>query len=67
MCRLSGVAGAPIGVIHEGKVVHTPNYGFTNVEKQITATSDTVYGIGSVTNSFVDAALAKLVDEKKLD
>ncbi|KAM7211349.1 Beta-lactamase/transpeptidase-like protein [Rhypophila decipiens] len=66
ICRLSGVPGASVGIIHDKRIIHTHNYGFADVERKIAASSDTVYGIGSVTKSFVVAAVARLVDDNKI-
>ncbi|KAK5991154.1 Protein flp-like protein [Cladobotryum mycophilum] len=66
ICNSSGVAGASIGVIHKGNLIDTYNFGYRDVEKQLPTTSDTVYGIGSVTKSFVAAGIAKLVEQGKL-
>ncbi|KAK4213444.1 beta-lactamase/transpeptidase-like protein [Rhypophila decipiens] len=49
ICRLSGVPGASVGIIHDKRIIHTHNYGFADVERKIAASSDTIYGIGSVT------------------
>lgn len=66
ICKSSGVPGASIGVIHNGDVIHTYNFGYRDVGNQLPTTSDTVYGIGSVTKSFIAAGIARLVDDKKL-
>lgn len=56
ICKSSGVPGASIGVIHNGDVIHTYNFGYRDVGNQLPTTSDTVYGIGSVTKSFFEAS-----------
>lgn len=66
ICNSSGVPGASIGVIHNGDMIHNYNFGYRDVKEQLPTTSDTVYGIGSVTKSFVVAGLAKLVEEEML-
>lgn len=66
ICKSSGVPGASIGVIHDGDVIHTYNFGHRDVYNQLRTTSDTVYGIGSVTKSFIAAGIARLVEDKKL-
>lgn len=66
ICKSSGVPGASIGVIHNGDVIHTYNFGYRDVDNELPTTSDTVYGIGSVTKSFVAAGIARLVEDKKL-
>lgn len=66
ICQVSGVAGASIGVIHHGAIVHTYNYGYSDMDAKTSTSNNTVYGIGSVTKSFISAALARLVHEKLL-
>ncbi|KAI0025142.1 beta-lactamase/transpeptidase-like protein [Xylariomycetidae sp. FL0641] len=66
ICQESGVPGASIGVIHNGEVIHTINHGVSTVKTGAPTTSKTVYGIGSVTKSFISAAIAQLVAEGHL-
>ncbi|KAK1246354.1 hypothetical protein MKX08_000156 [Trichoderma sp. CBMAI-0020] len=62
----SGVPGASIGVIYNGDVIHIYNFGYRDVGNQLRTTSNTVYGIGSVTESFIVAGIARLVEDKRL-
>ncbi|KAF4461083.1 Peptidase S12 Pab87-related C-terminal [Fusarium albosuccineum] len=66
ICTISGVPGASIGVIHNGKTIHTYNYGKGDLEGDIPMTSDTVLGLGSITKSFVSAGISNLVAENKV-
>ncbi|KAM0513578.1 hypothetical protein ACHAPE_007628 [Trichoderma viride] len=66
ICKSSGVPGASIGVIHNGDMIHTYNFGYRDVDNQLPTTSNTVYGIGSITKSFIVAGIARLVEDKKL-
>lgn len=54
-------------VIEDGKVVHSRGYGFRDVGGAIPATAQTLYGVGSITKSFVALSVAKLVDAGKMD
>ncbi|KAK0739004.1 beta-lactamase/transpeptidase-like protein [Apiosordaria backusii] len=65
ICRVSGVAGASVGVVRNGTLIHTHYYGFSDIKNQIPADVHTVYGIGSVTKSFISATIAQLVHESK--
>lgn len=58
ICNISGVPGASIGVLHQGQVIFTDNFGYRNVASKLPPTSDTVYSIGSLTKSLVAASLA---------
>lgn len=66
ICEASGVPGVSIGVIHHGETVFKHNYGYGDVRTKVPTSSNTAYGIGSITKSFVSAAIAKLVDEERL-
>ncbi|KAH7137374.1 beta-lactamase/transpeptidase-like protein [Dactylonectria estremocensis] len=66
ICGVCGVPGVSVGVVHYGKQIYTYNHGFGNVEKKQVVSSDTVFGIGSLTKSFVAAGLGKLVYEEAL-
>jgi len=65
ICRASGVAGASIGVIRNGTLIHEHYCGFADVESRIPAELHTVYDIGSLTKSFISATIAQLVDESR--
>lgn len=65
ICRISGVAGASVGVIRNGTLIHAHYYGFSDVKSQIPADVHTIYGIGSITKSFIGATIAQLVHESK--
>ncbi|KAI4869675.1 beta-lactamase/transpeptidase-like protein [Hypoxylon rubiginosum] len=66
ICSSSGVPGSSIGVLRNGKIFHTYNYGYTHLDARSLATADTVYGIGSLTKAFVAAAIGQLVDDGNL-
>lgn len=66
IAHIAGVAGASIGIIHHGKVVHTKHFGYRDVEKKQKADVDTMYGIGSCSKSYFVAAAAALVEQGKL-
>lgn len=61
ICQASGVPGASIAIIHNRKLIHTYNHGYSDVENQVETNSNTVYDIGSLTKAFIAAAIAKLV------
>lgn len=63
ICAISGTPGLSYGVLHQGRVLHTGNFGFRDVEAQLPPTSDTRYAIGSLTKAFTAAALGILVED----
>jgi D-alanyl-D-alanine carboxypeptidase len=58
--------GVAIGVVKDGKVVVAKGYGFSDVEKSLKATEQTVYQLASVTKQFTAAAVLMLVEDGKV-
>jgi CubicO group peptidase (beta-lactamase class C family) len=59
--------GIAFGVVVDGKLVHTGNYGYTDIEKKIPVTSQSLFRIASMSKSFTAMAILKLRDEGKLN
>jgi CubicO group peptidase (beta-lactamase class C family) len=59
--------GFAFGIVVDGKLVHTGNYGFTDIEKKIPVTSSSLFRIASMSKSFTAMAILKLRDEGKLN
>lgn len=66
ICIISGTPGLSYGVLHEGQVLHTGNFGYRDVETRSPPTSHTQYHIGSLSKAFTAAAMAILVDDGKI-
>ncbi|KAJ5626534.1 hypothetical protein N7528_003961 [Penicillium herquei] len=64
ICNISGVPGASVGILHHGEVIYTDNFGYRNIETNSVPTEDTLYGIGSLTKSFVAAGLTSMLGSK---
>ncbi len=60
------VAGAAIGVVKDGKVIHAKGYGLTSVDSGTPVDEHTNFAIASNSKAFTTAALALLVEEGKL-
>ena len=60
------VAGAAVGVVKDGKVVHAGGYGVRSIETGEPVDEETLFAIASNSKAFTTAALAILVDEGKL-
>ena len=58
--------GLAYGIVVDGKLVHTGNYGYTNIERKIPVTSSSLFRIASMSKSFTAMAILKLRDEGKL-
>jgi CubicO group peptidase (beta-lactamase class C family) len=61
------VPGIAVGVIQDGKVITAKGYGVRKLGDPAPVTSKTLFGIASNTKAFTAAALAILVDEKKIE
>lgn len=59
--------GLAYGIVVDGKLVHTGNYGYTDIEKKIPVNSSSVFRIASMSKSFTAMAILKLRDEGKLN
>jgi CubicO group peptidase (beta-lactamase class C family) len=58
--------GLSVAVIKGGQIVWTKNLGYADLDHHIAATSDTLYGIGSISKIFAGAALMYVRDQGKL-
>jgi CubicO group peptidase (beta-lactamase class C family) len=56
-----------VSIIEDGEVVHARGFGYKDVSAALPATEHTLYGVGSITKSFVALSMAKLVEAGKMD
>jgi len=56
-----------VSIIENGEVVHARGFGYKDVSAALPATEQTLYGVGSITKSFVALSIAKLVEDGKMD
>jgi CubicO group peptidase (beta-lactamase class C family) len=66
MMREAGLPGFSIAVVKDGKTVHAAGFGARDPQRNLPATPDTLYGIGSLTKSFVAIAVLQLAEQGKL-
>ena len=59
--------GIAFGVVVDGKLVYTGNYGYTDIEQKIPVSSSSLFRIASMSKSFTCMAILKLRDEGKLN
>lgn len=59
--------GLSLAVVDDQEVVWTAGYGFADVEREIPATPDTLYRLGSITKLFTATAILQLRDAGALD
>lgn len=67
MMRDSHMPGVAIAVVKNGEIVYAEGFGARDSERSLPATPDTLFGIGSITKSFVAIAILQLVEQGKLD
>lgn len=58
--------GLSLAVVKNGEVIKAEGYGLADKDRQIPATRDTVYKIGSVSKQFIATGIMLLVQEKRL-
>lgn len=61
------VVGVAVAVVKDGNVIHEKGYGIKSIETKQKVDEHTNFAIASNSKAFTAAALAILVDEKKLD
>ncbi|MBV8516219.1 MAG: serine hydrolase [Acidobacteria bacterium] len=60
------IPGAAIAIVQNDRVIYANGYGVKDFTTNALVTSDTLFQIASTSKAFTTAALAMLVDEKKL-
>ncbi|GMX66686.1 serine hydrolase [Paenibacillus elgii] len=66
MMEKEAIPGAAVAVSLRGETVYQQGFGVRNMETGDPVTSDTVFGIASVTKSFTALAIMQLAEEGKL-
>lgn len=60
------IPGFAMGLAKDGQLFYENEFGYRNVEKELPLSSDTVFGIGSITKSFTCMAILQLQEAGKL-
>jgi D-alanyl-D-alanine carboxypeptidase len=60
------IPGLALAVVKDGKNIKAKGYGLANVELDVPATADSVFGIASITKPFTALAVMMLVEQGKL-
>jgi CubicO group peptidase (beta-lactamase class C family) len=58
--------GFSIAVVKDGETIYAEGFGLRDTQKNLPATPDTLYGIGSITKSFVAIGIMQLVEAGKI-
>jgi len=62
----ANIPGLVAGIIKDGQVVWTKNYGYADRQKNIPVTNSTIFHLASLTKTFASAVIIQLVNEKKI-
>jgi CubicO group peptidase (beta-lactamase class C family) len=65
--KKNDIVGLSIALVDDQRVVWTQGFGYANERKDIAATPETVYRIGSLTKVFTAASIMQLVEQDKLN
>lgn len=63
---IAGTAGLSLGVVHNGEVVHTANFGFRDVTLNLPVDDETIFPGCSLTKAMVSATIGVLVEQEAL-
>ena len=66
MMRGAGLPGFSLAIVRDGRTIYAEGFGARDPKKNLPATADTLFGIGSITKSFVAIAVMQLVEQGKL-
>ncbi len=58
--------GCAVGLVENGKYIHSKGYGLANIEHEIPIGMDTIFRIGSVSKQFTTMAIAILEEKDEL-
>jgi len=61
-----GITGCSFSIVYDKDLIYCNGYGYSDIEKQIPATSKTVYRIASITKTFTSTAIMQLRDAGKI-
>lgn len=63
----NNIPGMSIAIVEDDQVKYAKGFGARDLEDNLPATKDTLYGVASITKSFTAAAVMKLVEDGKLE
>lgn len=61
------IPGLSVAVARDGQILLARGFGSSDVERQVAATPETVYAIGSITKTFTSTLMLQLVEQGRLD
>ncbi|MGN7385368.1 serine hydrolase domain-containing protein [Sporosarcina sp. SAFN-015] len=66
MMKAEHIPGVAVAISENGKTIYQKGFGTKDLEANEAVTPDTIFGIASVTKSFIALAIMKLAEEGKL-
>jgi CubicO group peptidase (beta-lactamase class C family) len=61
------IPGLSVAVARDGRILLARGFGLSDVERQVAASPETVYPIGSITKTFTATLMLQLVEQGRLD
>lgn len=65
--KKSNIPGMSAGIIRDGQVIWTKNYGYENVAQQKLVSNASIFHLASLTKTFASTVIMQLVSENKID
>ena len=65
--KQSNIPGMVAGIVKDGQVAWTKNYGYENLAQQKLVTNSTIFHLASLTKTFASTVIIQLVKESKID
>ena len=63
----AGLVGGAVGIVKDGKIVYTYEYGYADRENKIPFTQDTLCDVASTSKAWTVMLAAKAIDEGLID
>jgi len=61
------VAGFAVAVVEKNKIIYAQGFGYSDLDKKLLVTPNTLFAIGSCSKAFTASMIGKLEADKKLD
>ena len=63
----ANIPGMVAGIVKDGQVIWTKNYGYADKQKNIPVTNSTIFHLASLTKTFASTIIIQLVTENKIN
>jgi CubicO group peptidase (beta-lactamase class C family) len=61
------IPGAAIAIVKDGNIVYSKGFGYRDLKNKIKVTTKTLFGVGSITKSFLAGSIGILQDEQRVN